>query len=173
MAMVYGFARQSGGSVQISSQPGRGTTVTLLIPGVAEAAEIIEAAEVLPGSDGNAERLILLVEDDAEVRRIVRRQLTSLGYPVLEAENGREAVSMVENVPGIAIVLSDIVMPGGIDGWELARFVKKTRPEIRIVLMSGYAYGHTEENIEDPELPVLSKPFEKSQLANILQSPET
>ncbi|MFZ2855336.1 MAG: PAS-domain containing protein [Rhodocyclaceae bacterium] len=172
MSMVYGFVKQSGGTARISSVPGRGTTVTLLVPGVEEATEIIDAAEVLIERNDNSERLILLVEDDAEVRRIVRRQLTSLGYPVLEAENGPEAVNIIENVPGITTILSDIVMPGGIDGWELARFVKKNRPKMRIVLMSGYAYGHSEEDIEDPELPMLSKPFDKSQLANVLQSPD-
>lgn len=173
MAMVYGFAKQSGGSARISSLPGLGTSVSLLVPGVAEATEIIDASETLPKSDGNAERLVLLVEDDAEVRRIVRRQLTSLGYPVLEAGDGREALGMIENVPSISIILSDIVMPGGIDGWELARLAQKIRPETRIVLMSGYAYGHSDEDIEDPELPMLSKPFEKSQLATMLQAPAT
>ena len=91
---------------------------------------------------------------------------------MLEAENGPEAVSIIENVPDIAIMLSDIVMPGGIDGWELARLAKKSRPKMRIVLMSGYAYGNSEEettDAEDPQLPMLSKPFEKRQLANILQ----
>lgn len=173
MAMVYGFVKQSGGSARISSAPGQGTSVTLLLPAIVEDTAVDDAPDVQLTDSGNTERLVLLVEDDPDVRRIVRRQLTDLGYPVIEAENGPEAVSMIDNVPDIALILSDIVMPGGIDGWELARFIKKNHPQARIVLMSGYAYGSSDEDIEDPDLPMLSKPFEKSQLAAILQSTET
>lgn len=172
LAMVYGFVRQSGGGVRIASAPGQGSAFTLLLPALDEDVEALEAPPEAARPPGNTDRLVLLVEDDPDVRRVVRMQLTDLGYPVLEAENGPEAVSIIENVPDIAIMLSDIVMPGGIDGWELARLAKKSRPKMRIVLMSGYAYGNSEEeatDTEDPQLPMLSKPFEKRQLANILQ----
>ncbi|HJV92054.1 MAG TPA: response regulator, partial [Azonexus sp.] len=172
MAMVYGFVKQSGGSVRVSSTPGQGTSVTLLLPAMREDGEVDDAPDLPLANGGNGERLVLLVEDDPDVRKIVRLQLTDLGYPVIEAENGPEAVSMINNVPDIALILSDIVMPGGIDGWELARFAKENHPQVRIVLMSGYAYGGSEEDIKDPELPMLSKPFEKSQLSAILQSTE-
>jgi len=173
MAMVYGFVKQSGGSARISSAPGQGSSVTLLLPAMVEDTEVDDSPDVQLVPGGNTERLVLLVEDDPDVRKIVRRQLTELGYPVLEAENGPEALGMIANVPDIAVILSDIVMPGGIDGWELARCAKKSRPQVRIVLMSGYAYGSSEEDIKDPELPMLSKPFDKAQLAAILQSTET
>lgn len=179
MAMVYGFVKQSGGSARITSAPGQGTSITLLLPAICEDTDADDSTDIQLSNGGNTGRLVLLVEDDPDVRKIVRRQLTDLGYPVVEAENGPEAVSMIDNVPDIAVILSDIVMPGGIDGWELARYAKKSRPKVRIVLMSGYAYGSSEEaseaieGIEDSELPMLSKPFEKSQLAAILQSTET
>ncbi len=169
MAMVYGFVKQSGGNARIGSSPGKGTAVTLLLPSLLSDDEALDAPERTDRRCSDPERLVLLVEDDADVRKIVRRQLTDLGYPVIEAENGPEAVSMIQNVPDIAVVLSDIVMPGGMDGWALARFVKKTRPGIRIVLMSGYAYGSSEEEIDDAELSMLNKPFEVSQLATVLQ----
>jgi CheY-like chemotaxis protein len=95
---------------------------------------------------------------------------------VLEAENGPEALSIIENVPDIAILLSDVVMPGGIDGRELARRARRQRPEMRIVLMSGYAYGNSDDDggtAAEPALPMLGKPFEKRQLAAILQTSET
>ncbi len=169
MAMVYGFVRQSGGSARITSTPGSGTSVTLFLPGIEEDLADIEAPPVSHGDPRNAERLVLLVEDDPDVRKIVRMQLTELGYPVLEAENGPEAVSMIENVPDIALMLSDVVMPGGIDGRELARIAKAARPDMRVVLMSGYAYGGHEDETEEAEFPLLSKPFEPSQLAAVLQ----
>ena len=168
MAMVYGFVKQSGGSAKISSSPGKGTSVTLLLPGMRGDDAVLDLPETSDNLRSDTEKLVLLVEDDPDVRKIVRRQLTDLGYPVLEAENGPEAVSMIENVPDIAVVLSDIVMPGGMDGWELARFIKKNRPEIRIVLMSGYAYGCSEKDNEDPELSMLNKPFDVSLLATVL-----
>ena len=171
MAMVYGFVKQSGGNARISSLPGKGTLVTLLLPAMHHD-EAPDAPEVPNQFCSEPERLVLLVEDDPDVRKIVRRQLTDLGYPVIEAENGPEAVSMIENVPDIAVVLSDIVMPGGMDGWMLARLIKKSRPEMRIVLMSGYAYGSSEEDIDDPELSMLNKPFETAQLATVLQLPK-
>jgi len=158
------FVRRQGGAL-VESYSG---AISVGIPLPRGLVEPPEAAR----PPGNTDRLVLLVEDDPDVRRVVRMQLTDLGYPVLEAENGPEAVSIIANVPDIAIMLSDIVMPGGIDGWELARLAKKSRPKMRIVLMSGYAYGNSEEeatDTEDPQLPMLSKPFEKRQLANILQ----
>jgi PAS domain S-box-containing protein len=171
LAMVYGFVKQSGGGIRLSSKPGHGTVVTLLLPALAEAIEEVDppAAPARPGDGPQA--LVLLVEDDPEVRRIVRRQLTELGYPVLEAENGQEALAMIESVPAIGAVLTDIVMPGGVDGWEVARRARDQRPEMRVVLMSGYAHGSPggEHAGEDADLPLLGKPFEKAALARCLQ----
>jgi len=176
LAMVYGFVRQSGGCVRIDSTPGAGTSVSLLLPALPAETALLEAPADPAGPLGNPDRLVLLVEDDPEVRRIVRMQLIDLGYPVLEAENGPEALSIIENVPDIAILLSDVVMPGGIDGRELARRARRQRPEMRIVLMSGYAYGNPDDDggpAAEPALPMLGKPFEKRQLAAILQTSET
>jgi PAS/PAC sensor hybrid histidine kinase (EC 2.7.13.3) len=130
MAMVYGFIKQSGGGVRIRSRQAVGTTVSLLLPQAPRA-----AADTVPGGEGGHApatpgarpsrfegRLVLLVEDDDKVRDVVRKQLSALGCAVLEAESGHEAADMVENIPAIAIVLSDIVMPGGMDGRALARF---------------------------------------------------
>src|SRR5690606_12886435 len=121
MAMVYGFIKQSGGGVRIRSRQAVGTTVSLLLPqapraaaapaGAGEAASLASGARLRP-LEG---RLVLLVEDDDKVRDVVRKQLSALGCAVLEAESGHEAADMVENIPAIALVLSDIVMPGGMD----------------------------------------------------------
>jgi hypothetical protein len=95
-------------------------------------------AEAPPTANGN--RLVLLVEDEPEVRKVIRLQLTELGYPVLEAANGLEARAMLEAVDDIAILVSDTVMPG-LGGRELAAFARQLRPALPILLITGYATG--------------------------------
>ena len=175
MAMVYGFIKQSGGGVRIRSRQAVGTTVSLLLPqapraaaalaGAGEPASLASGARLRP-LEG---RLVLLVEDDDKVRDVVRKQLSALGCAVLEAESGHEAADMVENIPAIAIVLSDIVMPGGMDGRALARFVRRFRPELPVVLMSGYA-DKAATGLEDSALPVLAKPFTQELLLEALHA---
>jgi PAS domain S-box-containing protein len=114
-------------------------------------------------------RLVLLVEDDDKVRDVVRKQLALLGCAVLEAESGHEAADMVENIPAIALVLSDIVMPGGMDGRALARFVRRFRPEVPVVLMSGYA-ERAEAGREGGDVVVLDKPFTQAALLEVLHA---
>ena len=171
MAMVYGFIKQSGGGVRIRSRQAVGTTVSLLLPQAPRAAAAGEPALLASGArlrplEG---RLVLLVEDDDKVRDVVRKQLSALGCAVLEAESGHEAADMVENIPAIAIVLSDIVMPGGMDGRALARFVRRFRPELPVVLMSGYA-DKAATGLEDSALPVLAKRFTQELLLEALHA---
>ena len=109
---------------------------------------------------------MLLVEDEPNVRRVVRQQLIDLGYPVIEAEDGQQALAMVDQIIDVAIVVSDIIMPGGLNGRQLAEAVLDRRPAMRIVLMSGY----TDETDTDgaSDLPVLAKPFVRQDLARAL-----
>lgn len=175
MAMVYGFVRQSGGAVEIASEPGLGTQITLWLP-------VLPPAMVLPlpvaGSDAapsvaqpaastaaEAEPgLALLVEDDPSVRQIVRRLLLDVGYAVIEAETGTEALQILDQTPGIQLLLSDIVMPGGVDGRQVARHALTMGGIPQIVLMSGYA----PDGDLLPNVPLLSKPFTKAQLTAAL-----
>ena len=164
LAMAYGFARQSGGGISIQSQPGQGTTVMLVLP------RTIPEADTAPDTDDAAlahgGELVLLVEDDANVRRVVRQQLIDLGYPVIEAENGDQALVMIEQIPDIALVVSDVLMPGAINGHRLAEIVLDQHPGMRIVLMSGYS---DEAPAHLASLPLLSKPFIRQDLARALQ----
>ncbi len=182
MAMVYGFIKQSGGGVRIRSRQAVGTTVSLLLPQApgeampgASASTTWSVADASSGAAvGGAGRslegrLVLLVEDDDKVRDVVRKQLSALGCAVLEAESGHEAADMVENIPAIALVLSDIVMPGGMDGRALARFVRRFRPGLPVVLMSGYA-DKAATGLEDSALPVLGKPFTQERLLEALHA---
>ncbi|WP_027456760.1 PAS-domain containing protein [Dechloromonas agitata] len=165
LAMAYGFAKQSGGGVTIHSQPGQGTTVLLVLPQA-----IPEPEANLPGEDSDLPHggeLVLLVEDEPNVRRVVRQQLIDLGHPVIEAENGRQALDMIDQILDIAIVVSDVIMPGGLNGRQLAETVLERHPAMRIVLMSGYTDEAAAEGAND--LPVLAKPFVRQDLAHALQ----
>jgi PAS domain S-box-containing protein len=165
LAMAYGFVRQSGGGVAIHSQPGQGTTVLMVLPRTTPEPDIDRPADDAPLAHGG--ELVLLAEDEPNVRRVVRQQLIDLGYPVIEAENGAQALAMIEQIPTIAIVVSDVIMPGGISGRQLAEQVLARHPRMRIVLMSGYA----DENGEAPasSLPILTKPFVRQDLSRALQ----
>ena len=165
LSMAFGFVKQSGGGISIQSQPGQGTTVLMVLPLTTPDADDEAPDEDTAQTHGG--ELVLLVEDDPDVRRVVRQQLVDFGYPVIEAENGMQALEMVEHIADIAIVLSDVIMPGGINGRQLAEAILRDYPQMRIVLMSGY----TDETAEDAasELPILAKPFAAQDLARALQ----
>ncbi len=165
LSMAYGFAKQSGGGIVIQSQPGQGTTVLMALPLTRPEIDEDSPLEELPPLVGG--ELVLLVEDEPNVRRVVRQQLIDLGYPVIEAENGAQALEMITHIPDIAIVVSDVIMPGGINGRQLAEQVRREHPDMRIVLMSGYTDEDDKSGTED--LPVLAKPFVRQDLARALQ----
>ncbi len=166
MAMVYGFVKQSDGAIDISSQVGQGTTVTLWLPASELSSDFAPPALEHPGSaTPGSQGLALLVEDDPDVRKVARRFLLELGYTVVEAENGVEAKQILEQTPGIALLLSDVVMPGGVDGRELAAFARERCGVPRVVLMSGHA-----PELERPiDMPILPKPFTRAQLAALIE----
>ncbi|MDR3322705.1 MAG: response regulator [Zoogloeaceae bacterium] len=171
LSMIYGFAHQSGGCVRVESAPGKGSLFTLILPPAAAGAlEEIPPEEQTPVKDATPDALVLLVEDDPDVRRVVRHQLVELGYPVLEAENGNQAVEFLTQVDAITILLTDIIMPGGMSGRELARNALRKRPELHVVLMSGYEEQAALGKAETPDLHLLGKPFSKQELARALKS---
>lgn len=165
LAMAYGFVKQSGGGISIQSQVGQGTTVLMVLPLTMPGPDADLPPDEVPLTHGG--ELVLLAEDEPNVRRVVRQQLIDLGYPVIEAENGVQALEMIEQIPDIAIVVSDVIMPGGINGRQLAEQVLLGYPHMRIVLMSGYADDDEGEAASD--LPVLAKPFVRQDLARALQ----
>jgi len=164
LAMAQGFIRQSEGGMRIRSEPERGTQVEIVLPHT-QAPVRNTAAEAAPlaGVGGD---LVLLVEDDENVRRVVRQQLIDLGHPVIEAEDAAQALDMVRQIPDIAIVVSDVLMPGELNGRQLARRLRRECPSMRIVLMSGY----TEEDAgHNSDFPILAKPFLRDELGRALQ----
>lgn len=169
LAMVYGFVKQSGGAVHIRSQPGQGSTVSLYLPSLAraEAGTDAEAVTAAAPEPAGGRGLALLVEDDPDVRAVVRRALLALGYVVLEAEHGAEALQILDHTPDIALVLTDVVMPGGVDGRAVARHAQAHCGVPKVALMSGFAPQLAGDN---DGLPILAKPFSPTQLAQWLAS---
>lgn len=172
LSMVYGFVRQSGGNIRIRSKPGDGTTVTFVLPR-SDAPVLAETAGTQETVCREAQRKpVLLVEDEPEVRRIIRLELAALGYPVIEASNGSEAAALLDNVPEIAILVTDAVMPGTTGGSALARHARSLRADFPVLLITGYADDDALADIADLDVPILRKPFAREQLERALCSLE-
>ena len=164
LPMAFGFIRQSGGGMRIASTPGAGTRVSIVLPATPAGSPLVAADETELAASACGE-LVLLVEDDSNVRQVVRQQLIDLGHPVIEAEDADQALTMVAQIPDIAIVVSDVLMPGSRNGRQLAEAIRHEHPRMRIVLMSGY----TDEDGAPQEPPILAKPFARQELAMALQ----
>ena len=173
LSTVYGFARHASGTVALRSQSGEGCCISLYLPAVdaveseASLEEASDDAEAMPLANGQGE-LVLLVEDDSAVRAVVRRQLIDLGFSVLEAEDGEEALEMVRSVGEIRYLVSDIVMPGHMNGIALAKQAKSITPAIKVGLISGFAQGQDTEALAGCPFPVLPKPFATEALAGLI-----
>jgi len=168
LSMVYGFAKQSGGTVTIDSAPDRGTTVTLYLPVAGSdvltpilGATTVRAAEV--------PLTILVVEDEGDVRTVVRRQLESMGHKVLVAEGPTEALLLVQGPGAPDVLLTDVVLGSGMNGIDLAAQARASRPSLAVIFMSGYtAIAEAQQRIRDTGAPLLSKPFTTPQLERVL-----
>ncbi len=136
--MVHGFVHQSKGHVDIKSQVGWGTTVRIYLPKVEGTNEQLAAQrEATP----HGKERILLVEDNDDVRSHVSAMLASLGYEVTSAASGREALELLDRVGEVDLLFTDVVMPGGMNGREVAEEVRRARPGLRVLFTSGYAEG--------------------------------
>ncbi len=141
LSMVYGFVKQSGGNIQLYSEEGRGTTVQIFLPfadSVRAAAQPQQGAANEDAMPRGSETL-LVVEDDARVRKVTISRLRLLGYQVLEAENGTTGLAMLAKRPDIAAIFTDVVMPGGMRGDQLAEAALAAKPGVKILFTSGYA----------------------------------
>jgi len=168
MAVVYGFVKQSGGAIDVRSNPGQGTTVTLWLPAV-DAPEPDFGVTAPAELEVTRRGLALLVDDDLQVRRVIRRQLLDLGYAVMEADNGAEALNLLAGTESISLVLSDLVMPGGVGGRDIARAARLRGRARVVVLMSG----SVPDEPGPAGVPLLSKPFTKAQLAEAIKDSQT
>ena len=170
LSMVYGFAKQSGGGLRIQSAPGEGCVVTLMLPCTRDELQ----TEPLSGASHRPERLIagrpliLLVEDDPDVRRVIRLQLVGLGHPVIEADHAADALDLLASVPDVGILISDIVMPGGMDGQALCLAARQSSPHVKTLLISGYADAYAGPPDMAGGMALLKKPFTALELQHAL-----
>jgi two-component system, chemotaxis family, CheB/CheR fusion protein len=166
LSMVFGFIKQSGGHIGVYSEPGIGTTFRLFLPRMTADVPTIEESAATALLHGRGES-VLVVEDNAALRRVVTRQLGELGYRVLAAENAAAGLELLDR-QSIDLLLTDIVMPGGINGRELARRARQRWPGIKIVFTSGFSEARL--NGDAGQLaactPLLSKPYRKEDLAS-------
>ncbi|MBX3501396.1 MAG: PAS domain S-box protein [Alphaproteobacteria bacterium] len=169
LSMVYGFVRQSGGHVAIYSEEGHGTTIRLYLPRIVTPTDQ-PAPPAVEAPAGGGER-ILVVEDDAQVRSIVAGHLRGLGYEVEEAADGQQALALLAHGAPCDLLLSDVVMPGGMGGKALAEKARQRQPGLRVLFVSGYAHDAMVRNGRlDRDVRLLSKPFRRVDLARAVRA---
>jgi signal transduction histidine kinase len=170
LSMVYGFVRQSGGLMQIRSEPGQGTVVRLFFPRIVTP-KVRAAAPTEPLIAPTGSETILVVEDDDMVRSYVENELKALGYRVIVTSNAPAALAVLRGPDKIDLLFTDVVMPGGMFGTELAKEASRLQAGLKILLTSG----HTDHPVDAPdggghEVRILSKPYRRHDLALALRS---
>ncbi len=171
LATVHGIVQQHGGHIEVETATGRGTTFRLFFPRVEATAETIAPA-VEPSTTGRGEGTVLVVDDDALVRRYTAHVLEDHGYRVVVAETGTDALARAESLPALDLVVTDVVLPG-LDGRALVDALRAVRPGIGYVLMTGYADETDAPSGGASDAPMLAKPFRAAELlARVRESME-
>jgi CheY-like chemotaxis protein len=170
LSQVYGFVKQLQGRVELTSEPQVGTMVRLYLPSSRDAASAADetAATPLPRARAAVAETILVVEDDPDVRMLLDDSLRALGYRVLTADDGVSALAMIKAGEPVDLLFTDIAMPNGLRGDELARQAVGFRPEIKVLLTSGYAAALADRQTAE-EFPVLPKPHRREELARTIR----
>ena len=169
LSMVFGFVKQSGGHVAIYSEEGHGTAVKIYLPRAAGLQKPLVDAMDLVSIEGGTET-ILVVEDDAMVRRYVMTQIHSLGYTTLEAANASDALRIIDDAPAVDLLFTDVIMPGGMNGRQLVDEALKRRPGLKTLYTSGYTENAIVHHGRlDSGVLLLEKPYRKSELARMIR----
>ncbi len=170
LPMVYGFVKQSGGHVAVYSEVGHGTTINLYLPRSDEGSAAALKGKSATDTDPNARETILVVEDDERVRKLTIRRLEMIGYTVLEASDGPSALDILNSGVPVDLIFTDLVMPGGLSGRDVAERAHELRPGIKVLLTSGYAEELIQGDDRDrPQLKVLRKPYQQTDLVTALR----
>jgi CheY-like chemotaxis protein len=167
LSQVYGFVKQSGGHVKIYSEVGQGTTVKIYLARLISSADALAEADIVdPALDGDGSETILVVEDDDDVRTYSIEVLRELGYRVIEAHDGPSALRLLERQTSLELLFTDVVLPGGMTGAQLAEQARLLRPSLRVLFTTGYArnaiihHGRLDKGVR-----LITKPFGSSELA--------
>ncbi len=171
LSMIYGFARQSGGQVRIYSETGRGTMMCIYLPRHRGTAEVEMEPARLSAPRAQAGETVLVVDDEPTIRMLVSEVLEDLGYVAVEAADGAAALAVLQSDARIDLLVSDVGLPGGLNGRQVADQARALRPDLRVLFMTGYAenavlsHGHLE-----PGMHVLTKPFAMDVLAERIKT---
>jgi CheY-like chemotaxis protein len=170
LAMVYGFVKQSGGHVTLYSEPSHGTTFNLYFPRT----QSLQVSDTPVSKETHAPmpavETILVVEDDSRVRQLTIKRLKLIGYGVLEASDGPSALAILERDDRVDLVFTDLIMPGGLSGREVALRAREIRPGIKVLLTSGYAEELVRgDELRRENLTVLRKPYLQAELVAALR----
>ena len=174
LSMVYGFVQRSGGQINIYSEPGEGTTINIYLPRALDAQEG-DSNEVAESHLPRGNETILVVDDEEQLVEIAVLHLQQLGYRTLSAQNGVQALAILKEHPEIDLLFSDVIMPGGMDGYELAVEAINERPNFKVLLTSGFTKKREKMATEDKEIyaemaaNLLSKPYTQEELAVIIR----
>lgn len=170
LSMVYGFIEQSGGHIEIDSAVERGTTVTIRLPRI-ETASLPDRSEASSTSLNAKQKTVMLVEDDVDVRTVTAAQLKTLGYRVYAVANGHEALDLIVSPARFDVVLTDMVLPAGIDGITVIKETMRVRPKIGVLCMTGYAPTQKDLKwLKVQNIACMNKPFSMAQLSQALDS---
>ena len=170
LSMIHGFARQSGGDVTIDSEEGRGTTVRLYLPRLEGLEPAVKKDAVKEAVRSTGER-ILVVEDDERVRNLTVKRLTALGYEVLHASDGIAAIKMFEEGLRVDLVFTDVIMPGGVSGFDVIRRAIELGPQTKALMTSGYTedIAVDQEQAIGPAIRLLRKPYRQAELKQTIR----
>jgi PAS domain S-box-containing protein len=170
LAMVYGFVKQSGGHVTIYSEPGLGTTINLYFPRSDAPSGHAPFAKRTATPAVQVRETVLVVEDDSRVRQLTIKRLKLIGYQVLEASDGPAALEILARSDAVDLVFTDLIMPGGLSGREVAMRARKLKPGVKVLLTSGYAEELVHgDDLQREQLKVLRKPYQQTDLIAALR----
>ena len=169
LSMVFGFLKQSAGHITVYSEPGLGTTFRLYLqPSQLRSQDTLLEAPPLQPNYKNDET-VLVVEDNSSLRTVVVRQLEAIGLRVLEAENAQIALGVLRDEPKIDLIFTDVVLPGHMDGYALARAINEGHPRAKIIMTSGFPGMRFKDTELAKSLPLLSKPYRKQDLIRMVR----
>jgi PAS domain S-box-containing protein len=170
LSMVYGFVEQSGGHLDISSVPEQGTTVRLFLPRATRRAKTPPPGEERSSGGACQGEKVLVVEDQPNVRKLARRVLKRLGYDVLDAGDGSAALALMAETNDIDLLFTDVILPGGMSGIELANAAQARHPGLRVLYTSGYSPDLVLGKLQfDKDILLIRKPFRKEDLARMIR----
>jgi PAS domain S-box-containing protein len=167
LSMIHGFVRQSGGQVRISSEVGKGTTMCLYLPRFAGGMDEVGTPDAVPAGDRGHGETVLVIDDEPTVRMLMIEELEDAGYVVIEAGDGPAGLKILESDIRIDLLVTDVGLPGGMNGRQVADAARVTRPDLKVLFVTGYAESATVGNMHlDAGMQVIAKPFVMTVLGN-------